>query len=227
MIDLPNDVRVEDLTQDGAKQWYSQIVQSMVPDGIPLSQAWARTGLLYPRLAERAGFVQKGPAAPLPSTDGSTDASNIAAQLLPRRPVSLPNASNIAALGLPADASWEEFRAADTSNAGASPRNSTAIFSALVGLKGGANPEEARQAARARFPALAAEADAARNADGSPVEASRQAFIVSALASTEPGRHQLAAAAHESAAAAQSKFGDEETAGLHRKLAKFHRDQIK
>ena len=123
----------------------------------------------------------------------------------------------------------EEFRAADVANAGAAPRASEVIFEALVALQvgKGLSVDAARDAARARYPFLAAEADAALNADGAPQEASRKAHLASSLAAGGPEQHLSASAAHDKAAQAQDKVGDPDTAQIHRYMATFHRRQSK
>jgi hypothetical protein len=145
--------------------------------------AWARTRDMNPKLFSRMGVhdeppnpanVQsagryadssgliKGPTPASPYVGGrSGQASSLAAKLMPRRAVSLPNEANIDALGLPRDCSYEEFRAADRANGGASPRNSPAIVEALVNLmvQRGMTLDGARAAARDRYPLLHTEAN--------------------------------------------------------------------
>jgi hypothetical protein len=179
------------------------------------------------RYDDPTGLI-KGPVPPLIYSETRTGhAPNLAAKLLPRAPLVIPNAGNIELLGLPPDASFEEFRAADCANAGATPRNSEAIFEALVGLQvqSGLSIDAARDAARARFPKLADEAAASgTGANGEEGEASRKAHLTSAVAAGESG-HLAAAATHKAAAEAQSNAGDAESADMHRKMQEYHSRQ--
>jgi hypothetical protein len=163
-----------------ASLFQSKVAEHQRNTGDDLIKAWATVRTLNPKLAAKMGVhdeapdvahaqaigrysdssgIIKGPTPPLPYT-GSGSGQALAAKLMTGRPVSIPNDGNISALGLPRDCSFEEFRAADLSNAGASPRNSAAIFEALVRLiaQNGTDPDTAREIARTRFPVLAAEA---------------------------------------------------------------------
>lgn len=122
-------------------------------------KAWTQVSILNPELCARMREGQSGIGG----------GQSLASALMVRKSISLPNEGNIEALGLPRDASFEEFRCADSANAGASPRNAAAIFEALVGLQvqNGVSLETARDAARERYPKLFAE----MNAGGAPDEA--------------------------------------------------------
>jgi hypothetical protein len=210
-------------------------------------KAWTKVKLLHPALAERANIGQPilsrvepagrydssdgiigGPVQPLTyAGDRAGHAPNIVVKLLPRAPLSLPNAGNIELLGLPPDASFEEFRAADLANAGAAPRKSGAIFEALVGLQVqmGLGIDAARTAAQTRFPQLADEAAASgTGANGEEREATRKAHLASAVAIGKAS-HIAAAAAHKVAADAQTRAGDAESAYIHRQMTDYHSRQ--
>ena len=240
------------LTQpEAASLFRSKVAEHQRNTGDELNKAWATVRTLNPKLfakiaphaqaqeladvepvlrcSDSTGIIP-GPARSLSYTPNrGSPAPSLASKLMPRPPVSLPNASSILALGLPADASYEEFRAADVANAGAAPRASEVIFEALVALQvgKGLSVDAARDAARARYPFLAAEADAALNADGAPQEASRKAHLASSLAAGGPEQHLSASAAHDKAAQAQDKVGDPDTAHIDRYMATFHRRQSK
>jgi hypothetical protein len=248
MTELPKDVEVAKLSPSEALAWYQSLAEGIArEEAIDLVHAWAKVKLLYPALAESANIGQPilskvepagryessagiigGAVQPLTyAADRAGRAPNLASKLLPRAPLSLPNAGNIELLGLPPDASFEEFSAADHANGGATPRNSGAIFEALVGLQvqSGLSIDAARDAARARYPQLASEAaPSGTGANGDEREASRNAHQASAVATGEKG-HLAAAAAHGAAADAQTKAGDADAAAMHRKMAEHHTGQ--
>ena len=248
MTKLPDNVNVATLSPEDALAWYQTLAEGFArEEAMDLVKAWQKVKSLYPALAERANIGQPvlsrvepagrfdssdgiigGPVQPLTYADGRAGAaSNLAAKLLPRSPVSIPNAANIEALGLPPDCSWEEFRTADIASGGATPRPSAAIFEALVGLneQRGLSPEAARSAAQERFSKLASEASASgTGANGAELEASRKAHLASAVAAGETG-HLAAAAAHGGAADAQTKAGDADAAGMHRRMADYHKGE--
>jgi hypothetical protein len=107
-------------------------------------QCFASAKLLRPDLVARMSETSKAAA-------GNVALSND----LPSEPA--PNPQNKALLGLPADATQDEFSAAWKATRGiTSPRNSVAIFSALVSLMMGkdANRTAATSRARERYPLL-------------------------------------------------------------------------
>jgi hypothetical protein len=162
--------KISNLTKDQAVLLFTRSVQEAQQNQVlEFTQAWNQTKLLMPQLAEKAfgtsvptesavkpaSSATPAPGAPVPYTFPEGFAV--------RNPfrVSLPNSDYIASLGLPADASYDEWRAADLANADASPRNSFAIFEALIRLFANSmSAESARQKATERFPTLAAEAAA-------------------------------------------------------------------
>jgi hypothetical protein len=171
----------ETLTQSQAASLFlSKVAEQQQSTGDDIIKAWATVRTLNPKLAAKmrvrdeapdvshvqaigrysdsSGIIE-GPTPPLPYT-GRGAGQALAAKLMPGRAVSIPNEASIESLGLPTDTSFEEFRAADLANCGASPRNSAGIFEALIGLivQNGTNPDRAREIARTRFPVLAAEA---------------------------------------------------------------------
>lgn len=169
------------MTKEQAGLHFQDRVQQMQKEqSLDLTWAWAQARAMYPELFARAfsgGDLAEPPkvrlvgsydssaqvippaATALPYT-GSGNGQALAAKLMPSRPISIPNEGNIDSLGLPRDCSFEEFRAADLANAGATPRNAAKIFGALVGrlAQNGSSPEAALDTARARFPQLAEEA---------------------------------------------------------------------
>jgi hypothetical protein len=252
------------MTKEQAGLHFQDRVQQMQKErSLDFTVAWAQARAMYPELFARA-FSGGDPAeppkvrlagsydssdqliaplvTPLPYT-GSGAGQPFAAGRFPSRPISIPNEGSIESLGLPTDTSFEEFRAADLANCGASPRNSAGILEALIGLivQNGTNPDAAREIARTRFPVLAAEADpklvsrmgapASALSNGTDAEvnsreqvASRKAHLASSLAEGKQG-HLVAAAAHEGAAEAQSNARDYETADMHRRMATYHASQ--
>lgn len=162
------------MTKERAVLHFQDRVQQIQKEqGRDLISAWAMARALLPGLFAKA-FPGNDPALPpkVRQVGSYRDSAEIiapptAAQLeaAPARPgrklslLSIPNEGNIAALGLPPDCTYEEFRAADVANAGATPRSSAAIFEALVGLlaEKGISPEAARAAAGERYPQLFAE----------------------------------------------------------------------
>jgi len=228
------------LTQEQAGLEFQDLAKQLVREsGYDLTQAWADVRAMNRELFAKAfpGDVRRAsgssealavPANPYTGGSGSRAAGSLADKLMPRG-IALPNAGSIEALGLPADATFDEFATADRANAGAIPRDSGAIFEGLVRLqsKSGKSPESAREAARLRYPLLFAEAStgpkAGTNGDGE--EASRRAHLASAVAGdTRPG-HLGAAAAHQKAAELQDKAGHTEVAEMHQRMATFHAEQ--
>jgi hypothetical protein len=163
------------MTKEQAGLHFQDRVRQMQKDqGLDLIPAWAMARGLYPELFAKA-FSGGDPADPpkVRLVGSFSDSAQVIAppataqlEAAPARAgrklslLAIPNEGNIEALGLPRDCSFEEFREADHANGGASPRNSAAIFEALVGLlaTNGMSPEAARDTARARFPRLADEA---------------------------------------------------------------------
>ena len=162
------------MTKEQAGLHFQDRVQQMQKEqSLDLTVAWAQARAMYPELFARA-FSSGDPAEPpkVRLVGSYRDSAEVipppaTAQLeaAPARAgrrlslLAIPNEGNIEALGLPRDASYEEFHAADLANAGAVPRKSAAIFEALIELfaQKGMSPEAARQAASERYPTLAAE----------------------------------------------------------------------
>jgi hypothetical protein len=251
MTKLTDNVDVATLSPEDALAWYQTLAEGFArEEGLDPVRAWAKPKFLYPALAERANIghpVRVEPAGRYESSAGiiggavqpltyaadcAGRAPNLAAKLLPRAPLSLPNAGNIELLGLPTDASFEEFRAADHANGGATPRNSGAIFEALVGLQvqSGLSIDAARDAARDRYPKLFSESDNARAASanilGERDDTSRNAHTASANANSR-GSHVAAALAHQTAAELDGKAGDTERMEMHQAMSKYHQRQAK
>jgi hypothetical protein len=251
MNDELENVDPEKLTQAQAGTLFQSKVQERTgKTGENLIQAWTATRILNPalyaklstrdpepdvaniqavgRYGDSAGVIAgaKAPAIPYIAGSGSPR-PNLARMLMPKGPLTLPNEGNIEALGLPTDCSFEEFRTADLANAGATPRNSGAIFEALVGLgvQHGLGIEAARESARARFSKLASDAAASgTDANGEEGQASRKAHLASAVA-VGKFLNLEAAAAHKAAAEDRTEAGDAEWAGMHRQMADFHKSQ--
>jgi hypothetical protein len=252
MTKLPENVDVSKLSPSDALAWFQSLAEESAPaEGNDLVKAWQKVKLLYPALAERANIGQPilsrvesaghytdstgmlgGSTASSPYTENRGGrAASLVSKLMPTR-VAIPNQGNIEALGLPIDCSYEEFRAADRSNAGATPRNSAAIFESLVGLneQRGLSPEAARHAAQDRYPKLFAESQNARTASaqilGEGDDASRNAHISSANANSRED-HIRATLAHQTAAELDGKAGDTERGEMHESMAKYHQRQAK
>jgi hypothetical protein len=223
------------LTKEQANIAFSTLVQQLQREQrSDIISAWAAAKRLKPALFARA-FPNDPPVVSRVQVTRLDSASAAPAPPLASSPYSppsgagrkglgtaIPNDATLDELGLPRDASYAEFRAAATANAGASPRDSLAIWNALIGVMvaSGVSAEAATAAAEKRFPELFADVSAV----GNPDEASRMAFLASASASGKD-EHASAATAHEKAAAAREKAGDPEKAEAHRALAKFHTGQ--
>jgi hypothetical protein len=245
MSELDN-IDPETLTpSQAASLFQSKLAEHQRNTGDDIIKAWATVRTLNPKLAAKMGVhdevpdvahvqaigrnsdssgIIKGPTPPLPYT-GRGNGQALAG--MPSRPISIPNEGNIEALGLPRDCSFDEFRAADLANAGASPRNSAAIFNALVKLQEqkGLSADVARDAASARYPILSSEVShGGAGPNGEAGEVSRKAHLASSLAQDKPG-HFAAAAMHQTAGEAQSKAGDTEAAEMHQRMASYHTSQ--
>src|SRR6266446_3509969 len=125
-------VDVSTLTpNEAALLFRDRVAQYQRDSGKDLVAAWAATRVLNPELFKRMSIrgdpdvakvrsvgsfvdstgVIKGPTVPLPySSGGSAPKRSAVEMLMPRKAISIPNAGNIEALGLPSDASFEEFR---------------------------------------------------------------------------------------------------------------------
>ena len=159
------------ITREQAVLLFTNAVQeAQRVQNLDLIKAWNSTKSLYPALAAKAFELHD----PMESRTKRVGTFSDSAQVTPPRisspyseqrgparklSIAIPNEGNIEALGLPRDASYEEFRASDIANKGASPRDSKAIIAALIALlvSAGHSPESAAQAASDRFPTLTAE----------------------------------------------------------------------
>jgi hypothetical protein len=185
---IQNDIKPGEMDARQASATFNARVQEMLPQyGNDINRAWTAGKDLWPNLV--AAFsgppssvlagrkpdavfsgsvgVIAGAVAPVNPYAGKGGAGrDMRSALAPAAPgqqrtFAIPNSGNIEALGLPTACSFEEFRAADVANGGASPRNSLLIWNGLLKLMqdGGdsADLEALRAKAATRYPALAAE----------------------------------------------------------------------
>ena len=242
MIPQPETDPASMTPQQATLHFQGRVQQIQKEQGLDLVGAWAMARGLLPELYARA-FWGVAPAEPAKVRqvgsyrDGAqiiappTTAQFAGAPARGGRKLSLlplPNDDTIAALGLPKDVPYDVFEAAARANDGASPRNSKAIWTAILGVPvgKGMSMEAAEAEARLRYPQLFSEINhgGGAGANSDEQEASRKAHLASSLAQDKPG-HFAAAAAHDAAADAQSRAGDTEAAEMHRRMASYHTRQ--